>query len=156
VIDRVNTTGSVFLGLTVGCCQCHDHKFDPISQKEYFRFFAFLNNDDEPALDLLPPEVQKTAAEVSAALAGCEKRLGGTARVTPAALVAGEKAVKSVTSAGVPAEVRDLLDVAENGREDPERERIAAYFRRVDRVRHVAAGLAVGLAAPLAAATQGW
>ncbi len=48
VVDRVNTTGSVFLGLTVGCCQCHDHKFDPISQKEYYQLFAFFNNVDEP------------------------------------------------------------------------------------------------------------
>jgi mono/diheme cytochrome c family protein len=56
IIDRVNTTGSAFLGLTVGCCQCHDHKFDPLLQKEYYQLFAFLNNADEPTLDLAPPE----------------------------------------------------------------------------------------------------
>jgi hypothetical protein len=44
VIDRVNTFGTVFLGLTVGCAQCHDHKFDPISQKEYYQLYAFFNN----------------------------------------------------------------------------------------------------------------
>ena len=44
------TTGTVWLGLTVGCAQCHDHKFDPISQEEYYRLFAFFNNQDEPAL----------------------------------------------------------------------------------------------------------
>ncbi|HEV3263094.1 MAG TPA: DUF1549 domain-containing protein, partial [Gemmataceae bacterium] len=47
VVDRVNTTGTVFLGLTVGCCQCHDHKFDPIAQREYYQLFAFLNSMDE-------------------------------------------------------------------------------------------------------------
>src|SRR5579871_477495 len=52
VIDRVNTTGSVWLGLTVGCCQCHNHKFDPISQREYYQLFAFFNNQDEPKLPL--------------------------------------------------------------------------------------------------------
>jgi hypothetical protein len=52
VIDRVNTTGSVWLGLTVGCCQCHNHKFDPISQREYYQLFAFFNNQDEPNLSL--------------------------------------------------------------------------------------------------------
>jgi hypothetical protein len=46
VIDRVNTFGTVFLGLTVGCAQCHDHKFDPITQKDYYRFAAFFNNLD--------------------------------------------------------------------------------------------------------------
>ena len=50
VVDRVATTGTVWLGLTVGCAQCHDHKFDPISQEEYYRLFAFFNNQDEPTL----------------------------------------------------------------------------------------------------------
>lgn len=47
VIDRVNTTGTVWLGLTLGCCQCHSHKFDPISQSEYYSLFAFFNSIDE-------------------------------------------------------------------------------------------------------------
>ena len=51
VVDRVNTTATVFLGLTVGCCQCHDHKYDPIAQREYYQLFAFFNNADEPELD---------------------------------------------------------------------------------------------------------
>jgi len=50
VFDRVATTGTVWLGLSVGCAQCHDHKFDPIEQKEYYQLFAFLNNQDEPTL----------------------------------------------------------------------------------------------------------
>ncbi len=44
VLDRVNTYGTAFLGLTVSCAQCHDHKFDPITQKEYYRLYAFFNN----------------------------------------------------------------------------------------------------------------
>ena len=47
VADRVATTGSVFLGLTVGCARCHDHKFDPISQREFYQLFAVYNNVDE-------------------------------------------------------------------------------------------------------------
>ena len=51
IIDRVNTTGTVWLGLTVGCAQCHDHKFDPIKQKEYYGLYAFFHNVPENGLD---------------------------------------------------------------------------------------------------------
>ena len=47
VIDRVNTTGTVWLGLTLGCAQCHSHKFDPISQANYYELFAFFDSIDE-------------------------------------------------------------------------------------------------------------
>ena len=48
VTDRVNAIGTVFLGLTLGCAACHDHKFDPITQQEYYQLFAFFNNLDGP------------------------------------------------------------------------------------------------------------
>ncbi len=51
IIDRVNTTGTVWLGLTVGCAQCHDHKFDPITQRDYYSLFAFFHNVPENGLD---------------------------------------------------------------------------------------------------------
>jgi hypothetical protein len=61
VFDRVATTGTVWLGLSIGCAQCHDHKFDPIEQKEYYRLFAFLNNQAEPTLKVFDPKVDVTA-----------------------------------------------------------------------------------------------
>ena len=47
-IDRVNTVSTAWMGLTVGCARCHDHKYDPISQSEFYRLFAFFNNVSEP------------------------------------------------------------------------------------------------------------
>ncbi len=47
VVDRIDTIGTAILGLTVGCARCHDHKFDPISAKEYYQLFAFFNNVPE-------------------------------------------------------------------------------------------------------------
>jgi mono/diheme cytochrome c family protein len=50
VVDRVKTTSNVFLGLSMECGQCHDHKFDPITQKDYYRFFAYFNNTQDPGM----------------------------------------------------------------------------------------------------------
>ena len=50
VSDRVHTAGTAFLGLTLECARCHDHKYDPIKQKDYYRMSAFFNNIDESGL----------------------------------------------------------------------------------------------------------
>ena len=68
VVDRVNTTGAVWLGLTVGCAQCHNHKYDPLTQQEYYQLFAFFNgtkdvNTAKPMLSL-PTAEQKAHLSV--------------------------------------------------------------------------------------------
>lgn len=62
VVDRVNTTGAVWLGLTLGCAQCHTHKYDPISHREYFKLFAFFNSSTDvnsvgETLPVVPGEI---------------------------------------------------------------------------------------------------
>jgi hypothetical protein len=63
VVDRVDTTASVWLGLTVGCARCHEHKYDPITHEEYYRLFAYFNSVPEygRALKLgnSPPLIQR-------------------------------------------------------------------------------------------------
>jgi mono/diheme cytochrome c family protein len=64
VVDRTAVTGTVWLGLTVGCAQCHTHKFDPIAHAEYFRMFAYLNNAEEPEVAVPSPEQVRQRAEI--------------------------------------------------------------------------------------------
>jgi len=73
VVDRASTTATTWLGLTMGCARCHDHKYDPIKQKDFYRFFAFFNTVPERGLDgyegnadpvlQLPTSEQKQQAE---------------------------------------------------------------------------------------------
>jgi mono/diheme cytochrome c family protein len=70
VVDRVNTTMAVWMGTTIGCAQCHSHKFDPISQEEYFRVFAILNNTEDadkheetPVLELWSKDQQQQKSQ---------------------------------------------------------------------------------------------
>ncbi len=67
VVDRVNTTGTVWLGMTVGCAQCHNHKYDRITQEEYYGLFAFFNTSQEVDLPVPPrPEEVRAAGQAKA------------------------------------------------------------------------------------------
>jgi hypothetical protein len=68
IIERMDVLGKAFLGLTVNCCQCHNHKYDPISQKEYYQLFAFLNNDDEPGLEVPDKAAQAKREDIKTKL----------------------------------------------------------------------------------------
>jgi hypothetical protein len=58
MFDRIDAVGKAFLGLSFACCQCHDHKYDPISQEEYYQLFAYLNNDHEAQRVVYTPAEQ--------------------------------------------------------------------------------------------------
>ncbi len=77
--DRVSTTGTAWLGLTLGCTQCHTHKYDPIQHREYYGVMAFLNNADEPDFDLPEPgweqKQQARLAQAAKVLADLPNRL---------------------------------------------------------------------------------
>ncbi|HEU4754139.1 MAG TPA: DUF1549 and DUF1553 domain-containing protein, partial [Armatimonadota bacterium] len=86
VVDRVNTTGAVWLGLTVGCAQCHTHKYDPITQREYYQLFAFFNSQDEPTLSFPSPEQAREKQEIAGEIAAARKELADWDRAhSPAA-----------------------------------------------------------------------
>jgi mono/diheme cytochrome c family protein len=83
-VDRANTTATVFLGLTVGCAQCHDHKFDPISQREYYQFAAFINDSGEATLPLRDARIEAQRAAALALVRGEEEWILWLARRDPA------------------------------------------------------------------------
>jgi hypothetical protein len=74
-IDRVGTTGTVWLGLTVRCAQCHTHKFDPIPQRDYYRMMAFLNNADEKQIDIPVPALVSRRDQIERKIAAAEADL---------------------------------------------------------------------------------
>lgn len=58
-VDRTNTTGAVFLGLSVGCARCHDHKFDPVSTQDFYSLLAFFNSNEEPGIYSQTQDIQR-------------------------------------------------------------------------------------------------
>jgi hypothetical protein len=80
IFDRVATTGSVWLGLTIGCAQCHSHKYDPVSHEDYYRLFALFNNADEtetevPLTGMVLGQWRRDKEEAAANLAKTEELL---------------------------------------------------------------------------------
>lgn len=86
LVDRVNTTMQVWMGSTLACAQCHDHKYDPFTQKEYFQLFAFFNNTTDggrsnaPELALATPEQAAKLTLVRAELTGLQRQLSEAAK----------------------------------------------------------------------------
>lgn len=88
VIDRVETTGAVWLGLTLGCGRCHDHKYDPISQREFYNLYSYFNSVDErgnvdaggnanPVMPVASKEQLARKAELNTQIADLRKELAG-------------------------------------------------------------------------------
>ena len=110
VFDRVATTGTVWLGLTIGCAQCHDHKFDPIAQAEYYRLFAFLNNQDEPNLKVYEPGVD--VARLTSEFNGIQKQLKAYLAAHSTDIERWEAGLTPEAKKGLPNSVTKILGVA--------------------------------------------
>ncbi len=120
IVDRVNTTGTVWLGLTIGCAQCHEHKYDPITQKEFYQFFAFFHNVPEngldgragnatPVLKLPTPVQQQELDELAAAIQTLDQRIAGPIAEVDAAQAEWEKfAAAAAKVEWTPVELREF------------------------------------------------
>ncbi len=110
VVDRVTAVSTAFMGLTVQCAQCHDHKYDPITQEDFYSLYAFFNNIDtnpettylphrglqQPFVSLASSEQQATLSDLDKAIAAVDRRIGEIE-----ALVGGDEAT-------LPAELQSL------------------------------------------------
>jgi hypothetical protein len=115
--DRVETTGLVWLGLTVGCARCHSHKYDEITQREYFQLFAFMNNADEVNNFSVPISEERAAkydidkSRHDQAVAALQKKLKAEADELGPALAAWERDVQKELSSADTIRFHPLDDV---------------------------------------------
>lgn len=93
IVDRVNTTMQVWMGVTIGCAQCHDHKFDPITNEEYFRFFAILNNtadsdkgDEQPTIPVMTPDLEQKQDDLRRQISELEELIAQRTETEPSPL----------------------------------------------------------------------
>src|SRR5215472_6819329 len=111
VVDRVDTTATVWLGLTMGCARCHDHKYDPIKQKEFYQVFAFFNNVPERGKAVKygnsPPLIAAPTAEQQVGLAALDKKLAAAETEFAAMKPEIERAERAWEKAGARAALAD-------------------------------------------------
>ena len=150
VVDRTNTTGSVWLGLTVGCAQCHDHKYDPIAQKEYYQLYAFFNNSDDPRLEIATQDALTRRRKAQAEIKRLETALFAIETLDEKTLEKWEGSLSAQARKTLPANIQTILTLAVAGRTPAQEKALWTAYRRADQVRHVVGSFA----GPIALAAQ--
>ncbi len=147
--DRVRAVGAVWLGQTLGCCQCHDHKFDPFQMRDFYSLGAFFADIQEPVIGAREPgmlvsdEAQaKELARLREALAVAIRREEGPSRELAAGQTAWEKAVLAELAAAVrnpvqagrvaapPKEIVEVLRIDPAKRDAAQRDRLTVFYRQ--------------------------
>ncbi len=152
VIDRVNTTAAVWLGTTLECCQCHDHKYDPFSQQDYYRLLAFYNSTEQeadradadvpssirfngPTMQLANPERNARRKKVQAQFDELERQLAETRRQMDASLEAWLPELQLTGSpqhGALPTAIAQLVDAPLTEWTDKQRKQLIDYRLTTD------------------------
>ncbi len=136
IVDRVNTTGTVFLGLTIGCAQCHDHKYDPLSQRDYYQLLAFFNNVDEPELEIASPDELARRDQVRARIDQFHQDLAARYRDLDARERRWEATVTLEFTQAQDADVRLAFDTPREKRTPSQRRALVELMLAGDRTLH--------------------
>ncbi len=135
IVDRVNTTFQVWLGTTIACSQCHNHKYDPFSQKEFFQIYAILNNcedanggNDAPTITVATVGQEEQYAKLSKQLAEVKKEYDEETRKVDLKQLKWEKKLKPET---LPKDLAEIAKKPLKDRKQPEQQKLNAYHRNL-------------------------
>lgn len=135
-VDRVNTTGTAWLGLTVACAECHSHKYDPISQREYYGLFAFFNSVQDVDLPAARPEEQQAYERAKAEHARREAELKQALRdfEAGAALERQARWEQTADRGRVPPTVAEIMALPAADRTPGQSKALRDYYKTLDPV----------------------
>lgn len=142
IVDRVNTTSTVWLGLTVGCTQCHDHKYDPLTQKEFYQLYAFFHNvpengldgrtgNSEPMVKAPSPTEREKLDALARQIAAIEQELDAPVAAVDSAQSDWEKEALAASrlEGTVPPAIREALAILPVVRNEQQQRSLRRYFR---------------------------
>jgi hypothetical protein len=127
-VDRINTTATTWLGLTMACAQCHTHKYDPIPHREYYSMMAFLNNADEPEIAVPEPAIAARRAEMETRIRQLEAQLADRFPGEETLTFHPVSIDKATSAGGAKLELRDDKQIVFASGEMPERDTYTLEF----------------------------
>lgn len=134
VVDRVNTTFAVWMGTTIACAQCHSHKYDPFTHREYYQLFSIFNNTDdfntdEPVIEAPRVGSDTEFAATKTELASVQAAWDEATRQRDALQAEWEESTPRTGEAAPPPEIAEILAVAADQRDKPQQDKLAAHHR---------------------------
>lgn len=137
LVDRVDTLGKACLGLTLNCCQCHNHKFDPFTQKEYYQLFAFLNNDNEAFAEVPTAEDVTKRAEIVLKVQELEDKAIKDTTNLPARMAAWEQSLATPQENWTVLQPKDWFNFATKFEKQPDGSLLGGGDLQLGSVMHV-------------------